>query len=458
MPVKKPKKIQLGPYHADPHRPPIKTCSYWAWRLYFFEAGRRVAPVMPDGTKASGRFSRQEARERLTELFRFNPAPTTATGKETVSTIGNLSVRYQAARDADGELRDTSKRHYRAKLALLRDAGVAPWSLDVLEDLERVIELRDRLRAMPLAMSTVAQVMKVLRMMLCWGVEANLTRPISLPTHKRLGLSRVKSPVKPTPSRETVAALLAAVDPSTEVGGVIRLLADFGARIGEVVGLEDHHISADLGTVVLDGKTGPRTVPVPAGSRALLAELRSGTAANGGRVFATKPGSLRTTVNKSLGRACDALGVERFSSHGFRRRKATDLLASGIAPRDYEAFMGHSYQVGLDIYAQVDPVGMRRHVEGVSFSVLDGDDDDPDDDGSPSGGGSPPAGGGGALGGGNGLSEATGPGGATARGLDRPTGLSRSPREPRAGRRNVVLPVGVLPALRAVVPVRTGSR
>ena len=93
MATKKPKKLCLGPYHAEPHRPPIKSSPYYAWRFYFFGDGKRSSASMPDGTKASVRFDAKEAKRRLTEIFRFNPAPTTAKLATRIHTVGDLRER-----------------------------------------------------------------------------------------------------------------------------------------------------------------------------------------------------------------------------------------------------------------------------------------------------------------------------------------------------------------------------
>jgi integrase len=130
-------------------------------------------------------------------------------------------------------------------------------------------------------------------------------------------------------------------------------MADLGARVGEIVKLKQSTINLRRKQVVLDGKTRERTVNYSDAFHPLYAALKAGPVGPDGRAFHKKPNSLRTMVNRRLAKITKELGIPRFTSNGFRRRKATDLMEAGLSPINYKSFMGHSPKVGLDIYAGV---------------------------------------------------------------------------------------------------------
>jgi integrase len=251
MAAKKPKKQSLGPYHAEPHRPPIKSSPHWAWRIYFFEDGSRVAVSMPDGSKASGRFDAKEAKRRLTELFRFNPAPTTAKISTGVQTVGDLRERYLDARGSDPELKASTLKAYEAAMRWLGEVGVLSWPIGRLADVAAMRTLRDRLIARNLGDRTIEQVFRILRMAVKFGTEEGWHGPLTVPTNKAIGVTKIKARnrrPKVTPPAETVMAVTAAVGTETDLGCVIHLLAVTGARIGEIIGLQNHCIDIERGS------------------------------------------------------------------------------------------------------------------------------------------------------------------------------------------------------------------
>ena len=46
--------------------------------------------------------------------------------------------------------------------------------------------------------------------------------------------------------------------------------------------------------------------------------------------------------------------IEHFSPHAIRRRCSTRLIANHVDPKTYAALIGHSYEIGLKIYAEVE--------------------------------------------------------------------------------------------------------
>ena len=140
--------------------------------------------------------------------------------------------------------------------------------------------------------------------------------------------------------------------------------------------LRQEHIDLTRMTVTLidkrKGKYKERLVTFPTSLKPLMERLKASPGDGSGRVFRAPWTSLRTQVNRDLARACAALGIERFSSHGLRRRKATDLFADGrIGPKDYEAIMGHSHRMGMAVYAEENRDAQRAALEAVSIGVAD---------------------------------------------------------------------------------------
>ena len=50
-----------------------------------------------------------------------------------------------------------------------------------------------------------------------------------------------------------------------------------------------------------------------------------------------------------------ALRPHGFSAHGLRRLASTRLIGAGVDPAVYEALMGHSFSMGLKVYAEAEP-------------------------------------------------------------------------------------------------------
>jgi integrase len=50
-----------------------------------------------------------------------------------------------------------------------------------------------------------------------------------------------------------------------------------------------------------------------------------------------------------------AIRVHGFTAHGLRRLASTRLIGAGVDPAAYEALMGHSFSMGLKVYAEAEP-------------------------------------------------------------------------------------------------------
>lgn len=149
-------------------------------------------------------------------------------------------------------------------------------------------------------------------------------------------------------------------------GTLARLLFATGARIGELAQLRWEDVDLEDGLVSLEGKTGPRTVPLPCGALEELAALpRSGT-----YVLGVQPRTAALGFRVALRAACDAAGVPRWTPHGFRRLATDTLYRSGVDVGTAAAYLGHSPQVALRYYRQASAEDLRAAVGKARLGVL----------------------------------------------------------------------------------------
>ena len=154
----------------------------------------------------------------------------------------------------------------------------------------------------------------------------------------------VKDPPVPTVSLEDVRAVLATCrDPQdftdTRDAALIRVLIDTGARRGEPTSLRlaDWDRRNDL--LALDGKTGPRTVPVSLSTGEALARYVRRRAthrhADHPALWLGPKGPLSDSgIAQLLYRRCDLAGVAHINPHRFRHTWAHLFRAEGGAEGD----------------------------------------------------------------------------------------------------------------------------
>jgi integrase len=137
------------------------------------------------------------------------------------------------------------------------------------------------------------------------------------------------------PTREQVRAILADLA-SSAPGGVVdkaetvrllRFLAASGARLGEAQGLRWADVGAD--TFRLDGKSGPRTVPLFPAVREILCDPGAGP------VFRIK------TARTALAAACRRLSFPRFTHHHLRHFFVSECIEAGIDFKVIASWVGH---------------------------------------------------------------------------------------------------------------------
>ena len=160
---------------------------------------------------------------------------------------------------------------------------------------------------------------------------------------RKIRLVRYRVVPQPTYSPAEVSQLLSACPKSTHAGirdhALVTVLFDTGVRVGELVsmGMPDW----DSRTVVVDGKTGVRTIPL--GDSALLATHRyvRRWGVSGERLWRGKRGNLTTSgVFQLVRRLCVRAGVEDKGVHAFRRAAAAHMKRLGMNDSDILQVMG----------------------------------------------------------------------------------------------------------------------
>ncbi len=381
--------IKSGPYTAtaarkpkadDPSRPYV--------RLTYRPCGEeKKAARFADGSPAAGYYTRSEAQQVLARLNREVPNPVAEAEREALVVVRHIRDLVPAFL---GSLRDVGKstkqvKTYERALQRLLDRGWGDRRVSEVGSKHRMrvlfSELQKpwdqdryaRVREHGLSPSTSWNTINALFIAARHGMREGWFSEFPLPQRKDFEIpSREEAGRynRRTPTPDEIRRVRAHIGEDSEVGQVIAIQAELGCRVGALTQLRSDHIDLDQRTLTLKAKGGWRTVTFPRALDALLRRLREGEGDGTGRVFRTPWQSLRTQVNREIGKACAGLGIERFTSHGLRRRKSTDLIADRrVGPKDYEAIMGHRHRMGLDLYAEENRDAQRAALEAVSIGV-----------------------------------------------------------------------------------------
>lgn len=142
--------------------------------------------------------------------------------------------------------------------------------------------------------------------------------------------------------------LLVPLDPRDRA--LVNLLVDTGIRVGEAVMLCREDIGAE--TMVVDGKTGQREVPISEETRELLLGL-----VESGRVFTGTKGPLtRSGAYRVVRMAMAAAGIDgaKVGPHTLRHTFGRQYILAGGDLVSLQRIMGHSDIGTTRIYAEMD--------------------------------------------------------------------------------------------------------
>lgn len=210
------------------------------------------------------------------------------------------------------------------------------------------------------ATTTIRSLMDRLLQAWTWGrdrglCEGHLARP---------RLRAIASP-KPTPRDADVWAAIDHLEGWRRLMAL--LLAELGCRPGEAVKLTWTHVDLDRARLCLDGKTGPRWLPLSPTLREELRAFEPDPAKRTDRVLPGAESTARETFASAWKRACAAAGVPHCEPYGLRRR-ACDALYRATDPGTAAAFLGHSPTIALKYYRRPTPADLEAAMTRANLS------------------------------------------------------------------------------------------
>jgi|HubBroStandDraft_2_1064218.scaffolds.fasta_scaffold00832_9 integrase len=204
--------------------------------------------------------------------------------------------------------------------------------------------------------------------------------------HDFLDLPLIEKQHQPTFTADAMSAIVERAAGQEQM--LFALLAGTGIRIGEALGLEVRHVSADCRTITIEQSCWGNTLQSPKTKNAyrqvdlcpaLAALLRAFlTNRNSGLVFANKSGKPLSQTNLARRSLHPILGEIKVVKTGFHamRRFRTTWLRKQRAPEDLIQFwLGHAKQSQTDGYSKMaDDVEFRVQVAdtvGTGFVIPD---------------------------------------------------------------------------------------
>lgn len=375
--AKKPDRLVIKKtLHATPRRPPIARDSRWYWQVYY---NHRGTTLRVDGVP-SGRYERTQLRELLEAAWdrgdwhSHNKAPEPEVRHETFGDLLGAYLAHCEARRGRGKLSDNSivtYRHRRRRLGQL--PGLEALSLR-RPAVRRLQQLADEHSDHPYSAETVRGDWSFVRAAWSWGRSY-------LPDAVQGELPSIDMPEDDgvycdyTPTLPEIVRARDALPCPWHQRFMVALMAT-GGRSDEIGRLRwEVHVAPERGALMLEGKGAgggrkrPRWIPMaPSLLRALEVQRGEQGGAEKGPVWpALKP---HDAFREALRGACARAEVPRFTPHAVRRWVSTEHVArvfgpGGFSAKDYEAWMGHRFEIGLRIYAQSRPVNLDTAAAAV---------------------------------------------------------------------------------------------
>lgn len=334
----------------------------WYWRATAYDPTTRKRPTVWTGWANAKRAERE-----VVALVSSRPEvlPPDRPEAEDVRTVRDLMEVWVGEQERRPDLAPLTVAAYVVNARHIVGTRIA--SARVLRlsrfDLER---FRDERLLAGAAPNTVRQDLSVLRIAWRWYLAlVGLPAP-ALPA-VRLPRRRVALRVTPAPGE--VLAVLEHLDGWPRLAAV--LLYATGGRPGEVRDLTWERVDLLRRTVLLDGKTGPRRVPLSEDATRVLREARPEGARPDSKVLACT----RSTFDSYFGphalrKACAAAGVRRFTPYGLRRAAVDAMARAGVDIGTAAAITGHSPEVMLRHYRSVSEEDKRAGVEMAGLGVI----------------------------------------------------------------------------------------
>lgn len=368
MAQKRPKTIAVGRrLKLRAIRGPHKDGSgRWYWRAERYDPATRKRATawtgwasVADAERIGAQFV-VEAREPV--------APADLAGLHTVRDLLEAWVGHvSTVGGRRGPLKPSSVRIYTYAARHLV-AVLGPIRVDRLRR-HHVEDYRDRRLRAGAAPWTVSNEVKALRIAFGWLADRS---PVALPPFPKVAVKTRCVGNRYTPTRHDVRRVAVELDGWARVALV--LLYATGARPGEVRDLVWDRVDLEARTLLLDGKTGSREVPVSSEVCGILAAWRDSSDSRPG---ATLLGVTVSSFNSYFGprllrRACERAGVPVFTPYGLRRAAVDAMARAGVDVATAAAVTGHSPEVMLRHYRQVSGDDKRRAVEAAQLGSLQG--------------------------------------------------------------------------------------
>lgn len=126
-----------------------------------------------------------------------------------------------------------------------------------------------------------------------------------------------------------------------------------GARRGEILALEWNDVDLDRSIACVDGKTGPRVIPLTPTCVTLLRALPRSL---DGLVFPISIETLKQAYERAVARA----GLENWTFHDCRHDALTRFAKKGLNILELRAISGHTTANMLQRYVAIDPIELAR--------------------------------------------------------------------------------------------------
>lgn len=333
----------------------------WYWQATAYDPATRKRPTVWSGWASAERVEREVlaiVAERPTAI------PTARPEADDIRTVLDLMEAWTAEQEARLDLSENSKRVYRTAARHIVGAPIARRSVKRLAriDLQRH---RDHRLSEGAAGRTVHSELRVLRSAWRWYLDLSGLPAMTIPS-----VRVVQSPVRNryTPSAPEVLAVLEQLRGWSRTA--VAVLFATGARPGEVRDLTWEQVNFSRRTAVLDGKTGPRTVPLSPDILRILREARPEDAEPTDRVLTCTKRTFGALGARYLDPACERAGVPRFTPYGLRRAAVDAMARAGVDIGTAAAITGHSPEVMLRHYRGVSESDKRRGIEKARLGVI----------------------------------------------------------------------------------------
>lgn len=332
-----PRKIYVEPLIARPVKEPTRRKPHWYWRVEVHREGRTA-------TVWSGRAERSELQQHMAQLVAnrsWDRAPVGEAGQEVV-TVSHLLRAWMYAVNRRPDLAPATRQAYRGHKRRL-DAELGQIVIDALS-LRALEKYRDRRLAAGSATSTVKQDLTILRIAWRWGWERGATPSESLP---KVPIRVSPARTRHMPGRRDAWAVVSRAQ--GYVRTALHIQWAYGCRVSECTSIQPMDVDLERGRLRLisrihagrDGKTGARWVPLVPSVRQLLEPMVEGRGPSE-LLLGVQPSTARRRVINELPTLCEAAGVQRFTSHGFRHAIINEMLDRGVDIKTIAAWSGNS--------------------------------------------------------------------------------------------------------------------